>query len=758
MELSWKAWIEGAKNNEQDAFYALYQNSYDAVYRTVKSMVRDDDAALDIVQDSFVKGFENLASLNDPESFLPWMKRIATNKAKDWFKKKQAVTFSSLADEEGNEPDFEDDRTENLPEEVIDREETARLIEEILSTLSDEQRIAIGMFYYQQMSVAEIAEALDISENTVKSRLNYGRKKIKAGVEELEKKGTKLHSLTPIPFLMWLFRGQMAQATSGSAPAAIFGNIMAQSTAQAGAAAATTATAGGSGGLFSTLGAKIVAGVLAAAVTVGGTFTGVYLANRKDSDAAATPGVTDTDNLSDKERLTNFLEKKLIPQKGIYNIEQSAYYHFPFHDEIYRIDYTYNSETGELQEKETAGEDLFNLYNTGEYSWDEIYKIHAEFRAGFDTAMQTHDNSGLHGIDFYDYDGDSKPELLTVYGEMGIIYIELFDVRDAKVVSVGKVSFKDLDFFDETDNRDIRGVSRGRTADGSGYIMVWNSSSRFGPPATSLKYYHISPDMKVSSSLTIPRGENGVLFDYAAKTQTVIPLEWDKDCNVLNTDPNILAYREGMEEEEICSFYTVGDKVNRSIWKYYKKSGKPDDSKPAEEKSDNAKPEESAPAYTPAVYPSPLEGLSEEEISKSTYYSKIVAETINLMREQKDNGLAPLIYREDLTAVTTQFAAQFNPNNLVFGKYHVDSNHQTERASTTKTSKEIFAKYGINANILGDSILNMNIVFNHDEIQNRTAIEVYSGIDNVHIYPFDANAKEIAVGWYNGYGVIIIIG
>lgn len=87
-----------------------------------------------------------------------------------------------MADEEGNEPDFEDEVPDHMPEAVIDRNETAHLIDEILDTLSDEQRLVVGMFYYQNISVAEIAEELGVSENTVKSRLNYGRRKIRAGV------------------------------------------------------------------------------------------------------------------------------------------------------------------------------------------------------------------------------------------------------------------------------------------------------------------------------------------------------------------------------------------------------------------------------------------------------------------------------------------------------------------------------------------------------------------------------------------------
>ena len=315
MKIAWEQLIERANRNDQDAFYDLYQNSYDPVYRTVKSMVRDDDAALDIVQDAFVKGFASLSTLENPEQFLPWMRRIATNKAKDWFKQKHKITFSQLADEDGDEPDFEDERTENLPEVVIDRNETARLIEEILRTLPDEQRMVIGMFYYENLSVAEIAETLGISEGTVKSRLNYGKKKIKAGVEALEKKGTKLYALSPIPFLRLLFQNQMCQATAGNAPAAMFGSVMSAvsdaaaagtaagataGAASTGVAAATAGTAAGAtsasaaagGGLLATLGAKITAGILAVTLIGGGVGTAVYLSSR--DEASEPPVVVET--------------------------------------------------------------------------------------------------------------------------------------------------------------------------------------------------------------------------------------------------------------------------------------------------------------------------------------------------------------------------------------------------------------------------------------------------------------------------------
>lgn len=120
-------------------------------------------------------------------------------------------TASVVSVETENVLNVEDNRIENMPEATIDQQETSRLVKEILDVLPDEQRIVIGMFYYDQMSVSEIAEELECSENTVKSRLNYGRKKIQTKVLELEKNGTKLYSLAPLPFFIWLLRNLYEQ-------------------------------------------------------------------------------------------------------------------------------------------------------------------------------------------------------------------------------------------------------------------------------------------------------------------------------------------------------------------------------------------------------------------------------------------------------------------------------------------------------------------------------------------------------------------
>lgn len=87
---------------------------------------------------------------------------------------------------------------------AMDQQEAKRLVMEILDHLPEDQRVVIGMFYYEEMSVKDIAQTLGVSENTVKSRLSYGRRKIKEQVLDLEKRGTKLYSVAPFVFFLYL--------------------------------------------------------------------------------------------------------------------------------------------------------------------------------------------------------------------------------------------------------------------------------------------------------------------------------------------------------------------------------------------------------------------------------------------------------------------------------------------------------------------------------------------------------------------------
>lgn len=202
--------VEAARREEEQGFQYLYESTYSYNFYLAGKYLKDDpDAINDVLQESYIKAFNSLFSLKDPEKFPKWFSMIVTRTSLNELRKKKENLFSQMQDEDGEldfSDNFESDRTDIQPEVSIEAAETKRLLKEILDTLTDEQRLCIIMYYFEEIPVKKIAEDLSVSENTVKSRLNYGRKHIKEKVEELEKNGTKLYGILPLPFFLFLLK------------------------------------------------------------------------------------------------------------------------------------------------------------------------------------------------------------------------------------------------------------------------------------------------------------------------------------------------------------------------------------------------------------------------------------------------------------------------------------------------------------------------------------------------------------------------
>ncbi|WP_173020129.1 MULTISPECIES: sigma-70 family RNA polymerase sigma factor [unclassified Eubacterium (in: firmicutes)] len=210
--------VREAIEGKVQAVEKLYNMTYAQGFSVAMQIVRNEQDAMDLLQDAYVSVFENLNQLSDPEKFKSWFHCIVANKCRDWIKKKKPELFCSLESDD-DDRDFEDtlqsDCIEFIPEKQVDYNETKRLIKEILDNLPEDQRLCVLMYYYDELSVNDIAKALECSDGTVKSRLNYARKKIKDEVEALERKGTKLYGIAPIPFIIWMLRENEVHASAG---------------------------------------------------------------------------------------------------------------------------------------------------------------------------------------------------------------------------------------------------------------------------------------------------------------------------------------------------------------------------------------------------------------------------------------------------------------------------------------------------------------------------------------------------------------
>lgn len=320
--------INRAKQKDQDAIAKVYHQSYKLAFFLAKQIVRSDDEAMDVLQDSYIKAFAKLELLESPEKFQGWLNRIVSNQAKDYLKKKKAILFTDLAGEDGAELEFEDEREIIAPEQVVEREETKRLLMEILDGLSEEQRLVTMMFYYEELSVKEIAKDLECSENTVKSRLNYARQKIKEQVLNLEKKGTKLYGVAPISFFIWMLTASSSEAALPNAEAEnLLRNIlqknqkipesMSQKTMEkaVGDGAKSAASAAVKGASH-----KLLIGIVAGLLMTGGA-AGLYVWNQQKQPVQTAEVQSEKKEESPETLYKAYLEKELIPQMGVASVD-----------------------------------------------------------------------------------------------------------------------------------------------------------------------------------------------------------------------------------------------------------------------------------------------------------------------------------------------------------------------------------------------------------------------------------------------------
>ena len=200
-----KELVLSAKNGNKKAFDKLYKLTSNDVWFTCVSLLKDEENAKDIMQETYITAFLKLDTLKDEEKFCGWLTAIATNKSKNKLKGKVEYQI----DDEILIAETETDEL-MLPEEYITKAEKRKVLLQIMEdTLSFNQYQVVLMFYFNELSIAEIAQALEISEGTVKSRLNSSRAKMKTAIEDYENKsGDKLHGVVFVPFFTTIFREQ----------------------------------------------------------------------------------------------------------------------------------------------------------------------------------------------------------------------------------------------------------------------------------------------------------------------------------------------------------------------------------------------------------------------------------------------------------------------------------------------------------------------------------------------------------------------
>lgn len=198
-----KELVSSAKSGNKKSFDKLYELTHNDVWYNCLSLLKDEENAKDIMQETYITAFLKLDTLKDEEKFCGWVTTIAVNLCKKKLKGKVEYQI----DDEVLITEAETDEL-MLPEEYITKTEKRKVLLQIMEdTLSFNQYQTVLMFYFDEMSISEIAQGLEISEGTVKSRLNSSRAKMKTAIEDYEKKsGDKLHSVVVVPFFTTIFK------------------------------------------------------------------------------------------------------------------------------------------------------------------------------------------------------------------------------------------------------------------------------------------------------------------------------------------------------------------------------------------------------------------------------------------------------------------------------------------------------------------------------------------------------------------------
>lgn len=270
--------LQAAQGNKA-AFGALYEETGRTVYFSCLKLLGDPQLAEDITQETYLTALQKLGTLAQPENFPAWVNRIGINLCKMHFR-------NNAAPEDNLEEIIEEIPDEGLiPEEYVSNDAKRKIIMDIIDTvLTEEQRRSVILYYFDMLTVPEIAEVMNCTTGTVTSRLSAARKKIKEAVLIYEENNNdRLHAAVPVFILSKLLNKEASNTVlpkltvfTGSASAA---NAVPDSVT-------STKTISGGKVMFSTVKAKVIAGVCAAAVVGGGITAAVVLSSNgsKDND------------------------------------------------------------------------------------------------------------------------------------------------------------------------------------------------------------------------------------------------------------------------------------------------------------------------------------------------------------------------------------------------------------------------------------------------------------------------------------------
>src|SRR5882672_2472608 len=183
------ALVRAAQQGDMPAFEELVARHRDKIYARAYSMMKNEEEAVDLSQEAWVKGWQRLKQFQGESSFGTWLTRIVINLCLDQLRKhkrQRTESIEAMTEESGGVERQMPVVTTN-PTAGLERGELRQRIDRALGQLSHEHRTALVLHEIEEMEYKEIAKTMGCSIGTVMSRLFYARRKMAALLGDLRK-------------------------------------------------------------------------------------------------------------------------------------------------------------------------------------------------------------------------------------------------------------------------------------------------------------------------------------------------------------------------------------------------------------------------------------------------------------------------------------------------------------------------------------------------------------------------------------------
>src|SRR5213080_1467129 len=181
--------VRAAQKGDMAAFEELVARHRDKIYARAFSMMRNEDDAVDLSQEAWVKGWQRLKQFQGESSFGTWLTRIVINLCLDQLRKQKRHRTDSIEamSEESGGVERQMPVVNVNPTAGLERAELRQRIDRALGQLSYEHRTELVLHEFEEMEYKEIAKTMGCSIGTVMSRLFYARRKLAALLADLKK-------------------------------------------------------------------------------------------------------------------------------------------------------------------------------------------------------------------------------------------------------------------------------------------------------------------------------------------------------------------------------------------------------------------------------------------------------------------------------------------------------------------------------------------------------------------------------------------